>query len=189
MKPPELNTWQAILLGFISGALVLAAVVYISLPDKMVPLNILPTASPAPITIHVAGAVHKPGLFLIAPNSRVLDAINAAGGAADAADLDQINLAAPIVDGLKIYVPQKGEINTKISSQGNIEKNNELIIHLNSATTSDFELLPGIGKEKAEAIVTEREKRIRFQSIDELLTVPGISENIFQKIQPFIILD
>lgn len=189
MKPPELNTWQAILLGFISGAAALAAVVYISLPDKMVPLAMLPTATPAPVTIHVAGAVQKPGLILLSPDSRVQDAINAAGGTLDAADLDQINLAAPVVDGQKILVPQKGASIAQQTSKSSSETKTGLIIHLNTATAGDFELLPGIGKEKAEAIVTEREKLIRFQSIDDLLTVPGISDSIFQKIQPFIMLD
>jgi competence protein ComEA len=189
MKPPELKTWQAILLGFITGAITLAAVFYISLPEKMVPLKILPTASPAPLMIHVAGAVVNPGAMYLPPFSRVQDGITAAGGALELADLDQINLAAPVVDGQKIFVPIKGASNTQQKSPISSVAPEKLIIHLNSATAKDLELLPGIGEEKAAAIVSEREKRGRFQSIDDLLTVSGISKSIFQEIQPFIMLD
>jgi competence protein ComEA len=189
MKPPELKTWQAILLGFIGGAITLTAVFYISLPDKMIPLTILPTSTPAPVVIYVTGAVVKPGVLQISPDSRIQDAILAAGGSLESSDLDQINLAAPVVDGQKIFIPIKGEPVASQKSTNSTKVTETLSIHLNTATAKDLELLPGIGEEKAAAIVAERAKRGRFQSIDDLLTVSGISKNILLQIKPFTILD
>jgi competence protein ComEA len=189
MKPPELKTWQAILLGFISGAVMLAAVIYISLPDRMVPLKILPTATPAPVIVHVSGAVNKPGLYTLAPDKRLQDAINAAGGSTESADLDKVNLAAPLADGMKISIPVFGEKATQQNVNGSVNPTEPVVIHLNTATTKDLELLPGIGVEKAAAIVTERENRGRFQSIDDLLSVAGISKNLYEQVKPFIMLD
>jgi competence protein ComEA len=189
MKPPEIKTWQAILLGFVSGAITLAAVFYISLPENMVPLSILPTPSLEPLIIHVTGAVSKPGVYHLSPESRISDGITAAGGSSDLADLNQINLAAPLVDGQKIYVPGKGELIAQQNPMNSSVATTALVIHLNSATAKDLEQLPGIGEEKAVAIIVEREKRVRFQSIEDLLTVAGITKNIFQQIQPFILLD
>ncbi|MEI8132301.1 MAG: helix-hairpin-helix domain-containing protein [Leptolinea sp.] len=189
MKPPDLKIWQAILLGFIGGAVTLAALFYISLPDKMVPLIILPTATSSPIIVYVTGAVVNPGVLHLAPQSRVQDSITEAGGPLETAALDQINLAAPIVDGQKIYVPIKGELIVQQQSEKTTTPTETTIIHLNTATAKDLDLLPGIGEERAAAIIIEREKRGRFQSIEDLLTVSGISKNLFLQIQPFIMLD
>jgi competence protein ComEA len=189
MKPPELKTWQAILLGFIGGAVALAAAISISLPDRMVPLTMLPTNTPAPVIVHVSGAVNKPGLYTLSPENRVQDAVIAAGGTTELADLDKVNLAAPVVDGQKIDIPLIGVPSNQQNSSGIVGASETLVIHLNTATIKDLDLLPGIGTEKAAAIIAEREKRGRFQSIDELLTIPGISKNIFEQIQPFIMLD
>jgi competence protein ComEA len=189
MKPPELKTWQAILLGFISGAITLAAVFYFSLPEKMVPLTILPTPSLEPLIIHVTGAVSKPGVYQLSPESRISDGITAAGGASELADLNQINLAAPLVDGQKVYVPGKGEIIAQQNPLNSPVVKTPLVIHLNFATAKDLEQLPGIGEEKAAAIIAERDKRVRFQSIEDLLAVSGITKNLYQLIQPFILLD
>ena len=189
MKPPELKTWQAILLGFVGGAVTLAAAIFISLPDKMVPLTILPTLTPAPVIVHVSGEVKQPGLLTLSPENRIQDAIMAAGGTTEFADLDKINLAAPLVDGQKISVPKIGEPVAQQNAKDSTGTSEPMVIHLNTATAKDLELLPGIGEEKASAIVLEREKRGRFQSIDELLSISGISKNVFEQIQPFIMLD
>jgi len=189
MKPPELKIWQAILMGYIAGTVTLAAVFYISLPDKMIPLTILPTVTPAPIAVYLTGAVVKPGVLYVSPESRVQDGINVAGGPLESADLEQINLAAPIVDGQKIYVPVKGEIISQQNSASVATTSEKLIIHLNTASAKDLDLLPGIGEEKASTIIVEREKRGRFQSIEDLMTVSGISKNLFLQIQPFLMLD
>jgi competence protein ComEA len=188
MKPLELKTWQSILLGFLLGAVSLAAVIYISLPDRMVPFTLISTATSAPVFVHVSGAVQVPGLYPVPSDSRIQDAINQAGGLTETADTNQINLASRVVDGQKIFVPKKDESIPQQNSELNIN-DSKLMVHLNSASLKELELLPGIGEEKASAILSEREKLTRFQSIEDLLQVPGISEKILKQIQPFIQLD
>ncbi|HEY6699038.1 MAG TPA: SLBB domain-containing protein, partial [Acidimicrobiales bacterium] len=67
------------------------------------------TAIATEVVVHVAGAVVSPGVRRLPPGSRVIDALDAAGGALPDADLPRINLAAPLVDGQQVYVPKPGE--------------------------------------------------------------------------------
>ncbi len=79
------------------------------------PAVTLPTVAPATtvgrssVVVHVAGAVSAPGVYELAPGARVDDAVRAAGGAVEAADPGQLNLASPLADGDRIYVPERGE--------------------------------------------------------------------------------
>ena len=190
MKLPELNTWQSILLGIVTGATVLAAVFSVTLPDRMTPLRILPTMTMSPYQVYVSGAVKNPGVVVLPSGSRVQNAINAAGGAADNADLQQLNLAAIVNDGQKIFVPgfsEKTHYAATDAVSNSVE--NDLQISLNQASQKEFETLPGIGEEKAKAILLERQKRGKFNSIDELLEIPGITRNIINQIRPYIVLD
>jgi competence protein ComEA len=184
MNPRELKTWQSIVLGFVLGATLVAALFFLSLPTKMTPLVILPTITPKPVFIHVSGAVMTPGTYFLAPNSRIQDAIISAGGPIENSDLGKVNLAAPVVDGQKINIPFIGEEQPK-----NSIVIDEGIVHLNSATAKDLDSLPGVGTEKAAAILAERDKRGRFQSMEDLLSIPGISKNLYEQILPFLMLD
>jgi competence protein ComEA len=188
MKPPELKTWQSIAFGMILGAVLLASALLISLPDRMSPIAILPTITISPIQIHMVGAINNPGVVLIPLNSRIQDAINAAGGVTDKADLGQLNLAARVNDGQKVIVPVLGETLESIPTQKTSSEEIP-VLSINKATQEDFEKLPGIGEEKARAIIAEREKRGQFQSVDELLQIPGITQNIFNQIRPFLVMD
>jgi competence protein ComEA len=184
MKPLDLKPWQTILLGTLAGAIVISLLLVISLPNKTVPLQFLPTTTPSPLVIHITGAVLNPGIKTLPSGSRVNDVVELAGGVLETADLEKINLAAPIFDGQKIHIPNYGEtLNLTTSSEGNTE-----LVPLNSASAKDLEKLPGIGEEKAAAIIAEREKRGQFQSIDELLEVKGISDNLLNQIRSLISL-
>lgn len=142
-------------------------------------------ADPAPPTIlivHVSGAVIEPGIVQLAPPARVFEAVQAAGGATADAALDRVNLAASVFDGERVHVPAEGETVPEIVG---IEARSEppaagapapLMVNLNSADVTELEELPGVGPATARSIVTTREQRGPFRSVDELLEVPGIGE-------------
>jgi competence protein ComEA len=190
MKQSELKTWQSLIFGIIIGAVILAAIFIISLPDRMTPLIILPTVTFSPFQVYVVGAVKIPGVVQLSRNSRIQDAINASGGVLDDADLAQLNLAALVTDGQKIFVPKIGDPKIQESMTNSVPNSTEkTFISLNSANQKDLEKLPGIGEEKAKAIIIEREKRGRFQSIDELSEISGITQNLINQIRPFLYID
>jgi len=193
MKPPELNQWQSIALGILAGAVIIAAALLISLPDRTVPLTLLPTASPAPLVVYVAGEVKSAGVYHLAPGSRVQDVIEASGGLLPDADLQQVNLAAQVVDGQKIEIPKIGQANVQTSKSVDRSKSSSmdstLRISLNKATQKELESLPGIGEEKAKSIIAEREIKGKFQSVDELLSIDGITPKIMDQIRPYLYIE
>lgn len=125
------------------------------------------------IAVHVKGAVAEPGLYWLAPDSRVDDAVQAAGGALAEADLDNVNLAAFVSDGSQLYVPFAGESEDAVSGPLNI----------NTATEAQLEALDGIGETKARAIVEYRESHGDFASVEQLTRVDGIGDATLDKIR------
>ncbi|MDJ0767830.1 MAG: helix-hairpin-helix domain-containing protein [Ilumatobacter sp.] len=134
------------------------------------------SAAASTVVVHVAGAVHAAGVHELSAGARVHAAIAAAGGATDDADLDGLNLAAPVVDGQRIYVPVHGEVDPATVSTGPVGDAGEASgpLDLNDATASQFETLPGVGPSTAAAIVDDRTRNGPFASVDELDRVPGI---------------
>jgi len=135
-------------------------------------------------TVHVAGAVAKPGVYDLDAGARVIDAIEAAGGGAPDADLNRLNLAAKVADGQRVLVQRVGEAAPAGSaspggSGGSGSSDPSGLVSLNSATQPELEALPGIGPTLAEAIITERERRGGFRSVNELRDVRGIGEKRF----------
>ncbi len=168
----------------------MAGALIISLPDRKTPLSILPTGTPSPIMLYVTGAVNKAGVVMISPKSRVQDAIQAAGGLTTEADVSQINLAAFVVDGQKIQIPSIGETVEIVSTSRSSSVSDDIgLISVNTATQKDLEKLPGIGEEKAKAIIREREARGKFLTLDELASIPGISARIIEQIRPFLVFE
>src|SRR3989440_11495754 len=136
------------------------------------------------VTVHVAGAVAKPGVYDLAANARVIDAVEAAGGGAPDADLNRLNLAAQVTDGQRVLGQRPGEAAAAGaaaggSSSGGGNADPSGLVNLNSATQAELEALPGIGPSLAGAIVTERERRGGFRSVNELRDVRGIGEKRF----------
>jgi competence protein ComEA len=139
------------------------------------------TSSPAgPIVVHVAGAVARPGLVTLEPDSRAGDAVAAAGGPSDEADLDALNLAAPLSDGQRVYVPSLGEVDPAAVPSGpaaSVTAGSTVAagpVDINTATASDLEQLPGVGPATALAIVDDRDRNGPFASVDDLDRVRGI---------------
>jgi competence protein ComEA len=135
------------------------------------------------VTVHVAGAVARPGVYDLDANARVIDAVEAAGGGAPDADLNRLNLAAKVADGQRVHVQRVGEATPPApgspggAAGGSADPSG--LVNLNSATPAELETLPGIGPTLAEAIIAERERRGGFRSVNELRDVRGIGEKRF----------
>jgi len=118
------------------------------------------------VTVHVSGAVVRPGLVTLGSDARVADAIAAAGGATPDAQLGALNLAATAGDGARLVVPSGA--GDAAATDGRIR--------INSASLSDLERLPGVGPVLAQHIVNHRENNGPFDVVEDLLGVPGIGE-------------
>lgn len=152
------------------------------------------------VVVHVSGAVKHAGVYRLGPQSRIADALEQAGGASELADLDALNLAEPLQDGQKIYVPRKGE--TSVSQPATVSWSParrsaprtktaaapQFPINLNTATAEQLEALPGIGPALAQRIVEYRQMQGRFQSVDELLEVRGIGTKRLENIRPYVVV-
>jgi competence protein ComEA len=149
-------------------------------------------APAAMVFAHVAGAVARPGLYRLGGSPRVADAIDAAGGLTPAADLNAINLAAPVADGERVYVPRLGEPPPPIATGGagggggggTAMSAGSGPLDLNAATAEQLDSLPGVGPSTAAAIVAYRQEHGRFRSVDELLEVRGIGQAKLGDLRP-----
>lgn len=137
--------------------------------------------------IHVAGAVKSPGVYKLKEGSRVFDAINAAGGYALNADLNALNLATPLTDGEKVYVPALGELPQSASSSlpGRVSSSTSKI-NINTADAQQLESLPGIGPVFAQRIIDYRTSQGRFSNIEDIKNVSGIGEKRFEQLKDLI---
>ncbi|MBI2875018.1 MAG: helix-hairpin-helix domain-containing protein [Firmicutes bacterium] len=138
------------------------------------------------LVIHVAGAVIRPGVYRIPAGSRVVDAVEAAGGITSQGDLDLLNLAEPLQDAAKVYVPIKGEAPPAGTGGGTGAGTIPGKINLNRAGLEEFTSLPGIGPSKAGAIVEYRRKNGPFRRIEDLMRVPGIKEGTFEQLRGLV---
>ena len=142
--------------------------------------------APADALVHAAGAVARPGVYRIRPGGRVADVVEAAGGAAPDADLQQLNLAAKVSDGERVYVPRRGEVVPSPAPSGPAGPAGTATgpIDLNTATAEQLEALPGVGPSTAQAILDYRRQHGRFRTVDELLEVRGIGEAKLAALRP-----
>jgi competence protein ComEA len=141
------------------------------------PLHVPVRAKPAAaklLVVDVAGAVRHAGLYRLRSGSRIDDAIAAAGGPTAKAQLDSVNLAAPIADGEQIVVPGRGAAGSVGASPPAVGSSPSAPLDLNSATLEQLESLPGIGPVTAQKILDYRQAHGAFHSVAELEGVPGI---------------
>jgi competence protein ComEA len=147
--------------------------------------------TPQSIYVDVKGAVRAPGLYELSENERILDAIQLAGGYTEEANTNAINHAQKVEDEMVIYVPKIGEEVTELTETLTVtassdSKNSNGKINLNKASADELTSLPGIGPQKAQAIIAYRDENGRFRSIEELKNVSGIGEKTFEKLKELI---
>jgi len=144
-------------------------------PSESLSVTDVATAEPAgDVYVHVLGAVAAPGLYVLDQNARLVDAVAAAGGTSDDADLAGVNLARVLEDGEQIVVPTVGAAPL---APGAAPPGDDRI-DLNTADQAALETLPRIGPAIAERIISWRDENGRFRSVDDLLAVPGIGEKL-----------
>lgn len=148
------------------------------------------------IVVHITGAVNKGGVVTLKENSRVTDAVAAAGGLRDDADMSKINLALILEDGSKINIPSINDIETSEEIMDEMEfiesmpdssfKSENSIVNINKASQTELETLPGIGPSIALKIVNYREENGKFANIEDLKKVSGIGDSKFENIKNLI---
>lgn len=154
-------------------------------------------ATYATVYVHVAGAVHEPGLVEVAASARIAQAVDAAGGAREDARLDAVNLAAPLADGQQIYIPTVEEQPSGGAADGagsgdgtghgagsqDAGSRPGSLVDLNAADATELQTLPGIGPALAERVIAWRETHGPFHSVDELAEVSGIGPATLERIR------
>lgn len=152
----------------------------------------LPTPTPGPINIYINGAVARPDVYSLPPNTIIRDALLAAGGTTGDADINFINLARPLQDGEQVYVPRVGEIisqpsqaassqTTSVSTSSSVAPDG--IVNINTGTLADLDTLPGIGPAIAQRIIDYRDANGPFATIEDIMNVSGIGPVTFDKIK------
>lgn len=148
------------------------------------------------VWIDLQGAVQRPGVYQLAPGSRMHEAVQLAGGLLPVAERRAVNLAQSIRDGEVIYIPRKDEWDEEAWKQSITQQmerkdsgQDTITISINKATAEELTSLPGIGEAKASAILSYREKNGPFLSKEEIMEVSGIGEKLFGRMKDLISLD
>jgi competence protein ComEA len=148
------------------------------------PIVIEDAAATLPVVVEMRGEIETPGVYELSPEARLQDAITAAGGLTEEADLSTVNLARRLRDGeLIVIVPEPVPGSTPrvpLADAGDAPNADEsrVRININTATSEELEALPGVGEIIATRIVEYRELNGPFRSIDDLIHVEGISDRV-----------
>jgi competence protein ComEA len=147
-------------------------------------------AAPTTIVVHVDGGVVRPGVPELESGARVIDAIEAAAGLTPEADRGRLNLAAPVADGQRVWVPVEGEDEPAIEPvTGGVigsEGSSGGVVNLNRADQAALETLPGVGPSIAAAILQHREREGAFERVEDLLEVAGIGPSRLAQLEPLV---
>ena len=161
------------------------------------------------IYIYITGEVNNPGIVVLPIGSRIVDAIDCAGGITQKADIMKVNLVYMLQDGMKVNIPSSIELKNNpnfeyITMSSGDEKNDSNIknattvdkksesafkvsnVNINTATQTELETLQGIGPSLALKIINYRKENGKFKSIEELKSVNGIGENKYEEIKKYI---
>lgn len=153
------------------------------------------------IKVHIMGAVKNAGVVELNENSRIDDAINAAGGLTKDANMDKINLAYVLEDGVKIRIPSVNDketeeeyistdgvetVDSSIAESTESENSKTSKVNINKADQAELETLPGVGSATAEKIINYRNENGKFSSIEDIKNVNGIGDSKFENLKDLI---
>ena len=164
------------------------------------------------IYIYITGEVNIPGVVILDKGSRIVDAINSAGGTTAKADISKVNLVYVLEDGMKVNIPNFNELKnnhkfeyiTISSGEGASDiddrnmpnegsynsyassSSNYGVVNINTATQTELESLPGIGPSLALKIINYRKENGNFSSIEQIKEVSGIGESKFENFKKYI---
>lgn len=127
--------------------------------------------------VHLTGAIKHPGVYPITPRMRLFEAVALAGGFTKKADHDSVNLARTLTDGEQVIIATSGQVQLE-----------DGLIHLNTASASDFDKLPGIGPTLSARIIDWRNANGSFKSVEDLRNVGGIGDKLFAGLKPLVVL-
>lgn len=145
------------------------------------------TGSVVEITVFICGAVTKPGVYTFDEGMRISDALEKAQGYTSEAHTTYTNLAQLLIDGDKIYIPTKEEVETGMVTVG-IHSSEEGTgkVNINTAGKEELVSLSGVGDAKADSIISYRTDYGNFQCIEDILNVSGIGDGVFNSIKDLI---
>lgn len=148
------------------------------------------------VTVHVAGAVQRPGVYRLTAGARVDDALRSAGGARGRADLTAVNLAAKLEDGRQVVVPERAAAvpaSAAVPAAGASAPSGSpsatapaTPINLNTATLEQLDTLDGVGPGIAQRILDYREQHGGFSRVEEIGEVPGIGAKRLATLTPLV---
>ena len=158
------------------------------------------TSSDDEVIVHVTGSVKSPGVVKLKEGSRIEDAIEAAGGLTENADISKVNLAFVVEDGTKIRIPSSqdedigdGDVIDSGSGENIVVEENTTssgkssqIVNINRATVTELETLPGIGPSLALKIINYRKENGNFSSIEDIKNVSGIGDSKFESLKKYL---
>ena len=139
------------------------------------------TQAPVYHYVHICGEVNAPGVYRVLEGSRIFQAVEQAGGFTDDAASEYLNLAEHTEDGLKIDVPSVEDVQSGLLPQPREEASGK--VNIDRAGAQELMTLTGIGEARAADIIKYREENGGFQSVEDIMKVPGIKEGAFEKIK------
>jgi len=186
-----MKSLRGIAFGVVCGFLGVGLLLLATNQPRGEPIQLSPPPTPAPIIVHVTGAVINPGVYSLPSGSRVKDAIEKSGGLLNDADTTLINLAMLVEDGMQVWVPFQLEEVMDFDNPAVLEHESPPgqpvgKININTATQIELESLSGIGPVIAKAVIQYRLENGPFKEIEEIQEVSGIGPVTFERIKPFI---
>jgi competence protein ComEA len=188
-----MKTILNIVIGILVGLFLAGGIWVVTRAPRGETVVLRPAPTTEPVRVHVAGAVVRPGVYELGDNSRVEDAVDAAGGFVVEADKNALNLAAHLEDGERIdipyvagFIPDEAEGFVVITEGTPSPLAGEELVDINTASLEELDNLPGIGPTIAQRIIDYRTTNGPFASIDDIVNVPGIGSATFAEIQDLI---
>jgi len=188
-----MKTILNIVIGILVGLFLAGGIWVATRAPKGQSVELRPAPTAEPLRVHVAGAVVRPGVYELGENSRVEDAVEAAGGFVVEADKNALNLAAHLEDGERLdipyvagFIPEESEGFVVITEGTPSPLAGDDLVDINTASWEELDKLPGIGETIAKRIVDYRTENGPFATIEDLDNVLGVGESIMNAVRDLI---